>query len=110
MKTINLDELTGYGKVHNLSGRIRGLEARKRFKLDDIDRSGEQAELHVPSYVYSLTPSFVQGLLGESVRAANNDVDRFRKKYHFVAPAVVLEQLERGLSAILTDRSLANLR
>lgn len=110
MKTIDLEELTGHGKVQNLSGRVRGLAARELFKLDELDRTGEDAELVVPPYVYSLTPSFVQGLLGESVRASGNDVNRFRQRFRFIAPAVVLQQLERGLSAILTDRNVANLR
>lgn len=110
MKTIDLEELTGDGRVHNLSGRLRGLKAREHFQLDDIDNGEEVAEVHVPSYVYSLTPSFVQGLLGESIRATGNDVTKFRSKFHFVAPAVVLQQLERGISAIMTDRNPANLR
>lgn len=109
MKTIDLDQLTAHGKVQNLSGRVRGLAAREYFNLDEIDKSSETAELHIPGYIYSLTPSFVQGLLGESVRALNNNVAEFRKKYHFVAPAVVLQQLERGISAIVTNRDLENL-
>jgi hypothetical protein len=109
MKKIDLEELTGHGEVHNLSGRVRGLEARKLFNLDEIDGSAEDVEVVVPSHVYSLTPSFVQGLLGASVRSSGNDIQSFRKRYRFTAPAVVMQQLERGLSAILTQRDFASL-
>ena len=64
----------------------------------------------MPSYVYALTPSFIQGLFGKSVQASGNDAARFKNRYHFVAPAIVLQQLDRGLSAILTNRNLAGLR
>lgn len=110
MKTINLEELTESGRVHNLSGRLRGLAAREHFDFDAIDKGDEPAEVQVPGHVYSLTPSFVQGLFGESVKAAGGDVKRFREKFHFVAPPVVLKQLDRGFSAILTDRDLSSLR
>lgn len=110
MKTINLEDLTGNGRVHNLSGRLRGLAARTHYALDDFDQTEEDAEVVVPGYVYSLTPSFVQGLFGESLRAAGNDLDRFRQRFRFVAPAIVLEQLERGISAIMTDRDIAKVQ
>ena len=110
MKMINLEELTGNGRVHNLSGRLRGLAARDLYKLDEFDQSAEDAEVVVPGYVYSLTPSFVQGLFGESIRASGNDLTAFRRRFRFVAPAIVLEQLERGLSAIMTNRDIASIR
>lgn len=109
MKTIDLEELTGNGRVHNLSGRSRGLSAREYFGLDEVDRAGGEAEVIVPSHVYSLTPSFVQGLLGQSVRSSGNDLESFRGRFRFVAPAVVLAQLERGLSAIMTERDASSL-
>lgn len=110
MKTIDLKDLTGGGEVHNLSGRERGLAARERFGLDEIDGSGEEVEVIVPSHVYAVTPSFIQGLLGKSVQANGNDALRFRSRFRFVAPAIVLQQLDRGLSAILTSRNLAGVR
>lgn len=109
MAAIDLEVLT-QGKVHNLSGRLRGLAAREKFGLDQIDRQGGVVELRVPSYVYAVTPSFVQGLLGESLRIRHGNVEAFRKAYRFVAPAVVLEQLERGISAIATSRDIADIR
>lgn len=107
---IDLEELTGDGRVQNLSGRLRGLAARELFQMDELDESGEVVEVRVPDYVYSLTPSFFQGLFGESVHAVGDSADTFRQRFHFVAPEIVLEQIERGLSAALTTRDLGSVR
>lgn len=110
MATINLEDLTRDGRVHNLSGRLRGQAARELFCVDALDRSAEPVEVIVPPYIYSVTPSFFQGLFGPSVRARGNDAGRFREHFRFVAPSIVLEQFERGLSAILTSRDLNDVR
>jgi hypothetical protein len=109
MQTIDLEELTGGGKVRNLSGRLRGLAAREKFKLDKLDQSEAPVCVVVPGYVYSLTPSFFQGLFGDSVKAIGNSSAKFREHFQFVAPAPVLQQIERGLSAALTSRNLADI-
>ena len=108
MAAIDLEELT-MGKVHNLSGRLRGLAAREKFGLDQFDLNDETVEVHVPEYVYAVTPSFVQGLLGGSLKVRNWDVASFRQNYRFIAPAIVLDQLERGISAITTSRDVADI-
>ncbi|HEX7782134.1 MAG TPA: hypothetical protein VF509_04955 [Sphingobium sp.] len=104
--TIDLEQLTGAGKVHNLSGRERGLAARELFQLDALDADPQPVDVLVPDYVYSLTPSFVQGFFGQSVQAFGNDPDRFKTHFRFRAPAIVMQQLERGLAAITTQRDL----
>ena len=109
MMAIDLEELT-QGKVHNLSGRLRGLAARERFHLDQTDIELELVQVRIPEYVYAVTPSFIQGLLGRSFENRGGKEDTFRRSFSFVAPAVVLEQLERGLSAILTSRNVEDIR
>lgn len=109
MKSIDLELLT-QGKVHNLSGRLRGLAAREMFALDAIDDAGESVEVRIPDYVYAVTPSFVQGLFGKSVERRGGREQDFRNSFRFIAPAVVLDQLDRGLSAILTSRNIADIR
>ncbi len=106
MTSIDLEELTGAGKVHNLSGRERGLAARELFQLDKLDAEPSPVDVIVPEYVYSLTPSFVQGFFGESVKAFNYDTNRFKSHFRFRAPSIVMQQLERGLAAITTHRDL----
>ncbi|KXU29218.1 hypothetical protein A0J57_18230 [Sphingobium sp. 22B] len=106
MTAIDLEELTGAGKVHNLSGRERGLAARELFKLDQLDADAQPVDVLVPDYVYSLTPSFVQGFFGASVKAFGYDTERFKSHFRFKAPSIVMQQLERGLAAITTQRDL----
>jgi len=109
MAAIDLEELT-QGKVHNLSGRLRGLAAREKFHLDEIDESSEPVEVRFPDYVYAVTPSFIQGLFAKSVERRGGSANAFRSSYSFIAPAVVLEQVERGLTAILTSRDVSDIR
>jgi hypothetical protein len=109
MAAIDLEELTR-GKVHNLSGRLRGLAARERFGLDGIDLAGHPVEIRIPDYIYAVTPSFIQGLFGPSLKFLQFNVQAFRNAYRFVAPAIVLEQLERGIAAITTSRDIADIR
>lgn len=104
MASIDLELLT-QGKVHNLSGRLRGLAARKMFDLDTIDDAGDAVQVRIPDYVYAITPSFIQGLFGRSVERRGGREQDFRRSFDFVAPAVVLDQIERGLAAILTSRN-----
>ncbi|PHQ63059.1 MAG: hypothetical protein COC10_08145 [Sphingobium sp.] len=106
MTAIDLEQLTGAGKVHNLSGRERGLAARELFDLDKLDADAQPVDVIVPEYVYSLTPSFVQGFFGQSVRTFEYDTERFKAHFRFRAPSIVLQQLERGLAAITTQRDL----
>lgn len=108
MASIDLEVLT-QGKVHNLSGRLRGLAAREMFELDRIDDAGELVQVLIPDHVYAITPSFIQGLFGRSVERRGGREQDFRRFFSFVAPAVVLDQVDRGLAAILTSRNIADI-
>ena len=103
-KAVDLETLTK-GEVHNLSGHDRGLAARALFGLDELDVDGEMIEIRVPDHVYAVSPSFVQGLLAKSVHTLGDARDRFSQHYTVVASDLVRRQFDRGLSAILTDRS-----
>ncbi len=106
---INLDELTGGGKIHNLSGHNRGLAARNLFRLDTYDASPSEDEVEVliPNHIYSVSPSFVQGLFSRSVQKLGNSRTRFYSRYNIVASDLVKRQIERGMAAILTNRNLS---
>ncbi|HEX8578152.1 MAG TPA: hypothetical protein VF655_00990 [Allosphingosinicella sp.] len=104
MREINLAELTGHGAVRNLSGHIRGQEARRFFGLDDADRGDEEVVICVPEEVYMVTPSFFQGMFASSVHARGNDREAFFRKFKFQADSVVLKQIDRGIAAVLTRR------
>lgn len=104
MQTIDLDRLTGNGKVHNLSGHVRGLAARNEFGLDALDAAGDPVRVVVPEHVYSLSPSFVQGLFSASVRALGNDPTAFFSHYQIVASELVRRQIDRAMQNITLDR------
>ncbi|MBS7698673.1 MULTISPECIES: hypothetical protein [unclassified Chelatococcus] len=103
MLEIKLSELTGNGEVRNLSGHERGLAARKKFQLEAADERGEEVLVVVPHEVYTLTPSFFQGMFAESVRRAASR-EKFLARYRFDADPVVLRQVESGISASLMRR------
>ncbi|MBO3760403.1 hypothetical protein [Ciceribacter sp. L1K22] len=103
MQQIELIELTGNGEVHNLSGHDRGLAARKKFKLEELDKAGDQVVVSIPDFVYSVTPSFFQGMFAESVRLFGNR-EKFLSRYQFRADPVVLEQIDNGIRASLMQR------
>ncbi|TCU73953.1 hypothetical protein EDE08_10419 [Bradyrhizobium sp. R2.2-H] len=103
MSQINLGELTNNGEVRNLSGHERGVAARQKFALDNLDAAGAPVLVHVPEDVYSITSSFFQGMFAQSVRSCG-DRERFLARYQFEAPVVVLRQIERGIEASLMKR------
>lgn len=104
MRTIDLSELTGHGEVRNLSGHERGVAAREKFLLDQADRGDEEVVISVPEDLYTITPSFFQGMFAESVRHAGSR-EKFLTKYRFAAPSIVLRQIESGIETSLIKRS-----
>lgn len=104
MREIDLGELTRHGEVHNLSGHDRGLAAREQYGLAEIDRSGDVVRVTVPEDVYTLTPSFFQGMFASSVQATGGDRDRFLDRFRFNATPLVLQQVDRGITAVRTRR------
>ena len=110
MREIDLGELTRGGEVHNLSGHERGLAAREHFGLEGSDGADEEVRVVIPQDIYTLTPSFFQGMFAGSVHALGGDRDRFFARYRFAASSVVLQQVERGVASVRTRRGdvLAN--
>lgn len=100
---VNLSELTR-GEVFNLSGHERGSHARTLFKLDEADASAQEVQVVIPAEVYTLTPSFFQGMFARSLQSLGNDRDSFFKKYRFRASPLILRQVDRGIAAVRVDR------
>jgi hypothetical protein len=106
MSKIDIEQLTGNGKVHTLSGHSKGLAARKKFDLDGLDQENVSVDVVVPDHLFGLSPSFVQGLFTASVRFFGNSRERFFAHYNFQASDLAMRQINRGMDAILTNRSL----
>jgi hypothetical protein len=96
MTTIDLSELTGGGEIRNLTGHERGVLAREHYKLEQLDAGAEPVIVHVPSSVYTLTPSFFQGMFAESVQKFGTR-EGFLEHYKFEASTLIMRQVERGI-------------
>ncbi|MCJ9725412.1 hypothetical protein MOV66_31875 [Agrobacterium sp. SHOUNA12C] len=103
MRQIELNELTGGGEVHNLSGHDRGQAAREKFKIADLDELNEPVVVNVPGFIYTITPSFFQGMFADSVRHFG-DREKFLARYTFNADPVVLQQIDKGIRSSLMNR------
>lgn len=89
--------------MRNLAGHDRGIAARERFKLDDLDASEELVTVVVPEDIYLLSPSFIQGMFSESMQALGGR-EGFFKHYDFDASSLVVEQIESGITASMMER------
>ncbi|MCK0139308.1 hypothetical protein [Aliiroseovarius sp. F47248L] len=97
---INFEELSN-DRVRNISGHERGVEARKKFKLDEFDALEDSVEVVVPNTIEAIATSFFQGMFSKSVQQFKSK-DAFLEHYKFRASPSVMEQILRGI-----DRSLA---
>lgn len=104
MAKINLHDLTK-GEVRNLTGQLRGAEARKLFELDRLDRESQVVEVLVPSDLDAIATSFFQGLFAHSVQHYGRE--QFLEHYRFNAGPTIMEQVHRGIERSLTKRGLA---
>lgn len=79
-----------------LSGSEFGERVRQYAELDKYDESEESIVIQVPDEVSVITPSFVSGLFGESVRHLGG-VGRFVDKYKFDARPALVRQIIGGV-------------
>lgn len=96
MKTIDLSEYTGNGKVRSLFGKDRGLDARKRYNIDELDSSPDVVRVIIPEYVYAVSTSFFCGMFGDSYISLGEE--KLLTKYVFQAPDHIWVQIEQGLA------------
>lgn len=99
---INFDEITE-SRVRNISGHERGVIARSRFALDELDRESGMIDVIIPHYVEAIATSFFQGMFSKSVQQFGSK-DGFLSHYRFVAAPLVMEQILRGIDRSLTIR------
>lgn len=100
---IELNELTGGGRVRSLSGQERGVAARAKFKLDQLDQRNEPVTVSARD-LDAVTASFLQGMFSKSIILAK-DRDAFLRRFQFDAPAEILRQVDRAIVNTLVDRS-----
>lgn len=99
---IELNELTGNGRVRSLSGQERGVAARQHFQLDRADATNEQVVIHARD-LDAVTASFLQGMLSKSIRKLATR-EAFLSRFKFDAPPEILRQVDRAIINTLVDR------
>ena len=92
---IDLKEFTRGGTLQNLSGKDRGLEARRMFGLDSHDETHASVTVRIPENVYAISTSFFCGMFGDSYQKLGDT--GFRKVYRFDMPEILWPQIEQGL-------------
>ena len=96
MAAIDLAPLTDHGRVHNLSGKAKGQDARAALNIDKFDQAPDPVEVLVPDDIYAISPSFFLGLFSQSI-ARFGSRDAFLKHYLFRADDVVMDQVNDGI-------------
>jgi hypothetical protein len=95
VQMLDITGLAGEGKTRVLSGKQRGMQARVDYRLDAMDRTEEEVQVVLSPTLDAITPSFVLGMFGPSVRRSGS-VDTFFGKYRFNAKPHLMAQLRRG--------------
>ncbi len=103
MNTIDLDLVANRGAVRNLAGKPRGEDARRQFKLDELDVLPGEVRVSVPDYVYAISSSFFLGLFSQSVVRLGS-AEAFLNHYRFSADESVMQQIRHGLDRCLIGR------
>lgn len=83
------------------TGRSRGREDRKAFKLDSLDAHEGQVEIVVPPGIYSMTSSYFLELLGKSIRQLGEE--QFRSKYRIIGPVHVTRKVDDWIARALRE-------
>ena len=102
MAEINLAMLTDNGRVHNLSGKAKGLDARDALRLDTLDVLNEPVNVLVPDDLYAISPSFFLGLFSKSLSRFGSR-EAFLSHYSFKADEVLLDQVNDGINQHFTS-------
>lgn len=100
---VDLDVLAKGGKVRNLSGKERGVEARAHLKLDELDALPGVVSVVVPDYLDAISPSFFQGLFSQSITMHGKD--GFLKKYKFDASESLRHWIDIGIRNATSSRA-----
>jgi hypothetical protein len=103
---IDLTELVGNDGVV-LAGMERGVAAREKFTLDDLDGSLDTVVVTAPSTLEAISPSFVQGFLAGSLKSLGEE--KLHSKYKFELSELLMEDITEGIRHLLMKRKIAGL-
>jgi hypothetical protein len=95
-KVLDLEPLAGDKRVPALTGKERGIAARKLLSLDDLDAEDASITVRVPDFIGAISSSFFLGLFADSLRKFDSE-EKFLAKYNFDATPVLMEQITSAL-------------
>lgn len=99
---INFSEFNGPVYV----GRDRGLEARIKSNLDEIDKdTTKKVDVIIPENAYTVTSSFFLGMFGPSIIHAKSTLDFF-DKYNFVTTPYLRNSFSGMVENIIVQKKL----
>jgi len=101
--TLDLAKLSGFGRVKNLSGKERGIAARRELGVDELDKVAGQIDVQIPDYVDVISPSYFQGLFSQSIRSLNG-AENFLQKYKFNGSQAALRWVQLGIRNATSSR------
>ena len=83
--------------ITSLGGRERGIDARKRLDLDQIENNFDEILFIIPNYISGFHTSFFAGLFSPSINKVGNDRQKFENKYKFQARDIFLDQIDEAI-------------
>lgn len=87
-----------------LSGRERGIECRRIFQIERLDKSAEHVVISIPRDIYSINTSFFLGLFGDSVRSLGRN--GFSEKFEFDCDDIHRETITDGIDRALKEATI----
>ena len=84
-------------------GRPKGEATRKKFRLDEIDRSETQVIIEIPDDIYSINSSYFLGMFGPSIKFAGSR-EAFLKKFKFSASDAILSKIDKYIVRALHEQ------
>lgn len=103
-KMLDLTKLVKDPESKVISGKDRGINARKEYDVDSLDTVSDRITVVLPQYIKIITPSFVMGMFSKSVLELGS-VDAFMNKYEFQTSSLVLEQIKNAAKLSLVQGS-----
>lgn len=98
MATVDLAQLTK-NEVSMLTGHERGVQARQLYSLDRLEAEDGVVHIVAPASLDTITPSFVQGLLAQSISRLGRE--RLLSKYDFsTLPVALREDFVTGIERL----------
>lgn len=85
--------------VKVLAYKNRGLDAREKFKLDELEDKYDKIIINIDPSILSFNGSYFIGLFGDSITKLKTE-EEFRKKYEFKADEYVLADIKDNIKLL----------